>query len=67
MLSKVRLNDFPGAPKVVESAAPMMERLGVTNVADLHLETLEQRLRDEVVQADAVVFMPTFVGAWVRV
>jgi len=58
---------YASVAKVVESAAPMMERLGVANVAELHLETLEQRLREEIVRADAVVFMPTFVGAWVRV
>lgn len=58
---------YAAVARVVESAAPMMERLGVATVADLHLETLEERLRDEVVQADAVVFMPTFFGAWTRV
>lgn len=58
---------YAAVAKVVESASPMMERLGVANVADLHLETLEERIRDEAVQADAVVFMPRFVGAWTRV
>jgi ubiquinone/menaquinone biosynthesis C-methylase UbiE len=58
---------YAAVAKVVESAAPMMERLGVATPADLQLETLEQRIRDEVVQADAVVFMPMFVGAWTRV
>jgi SAM-dependent methyltransferase len=58
---------YAAVAKVVESAAPMMERLGVANVADLHLDTLEARLRDDVVQADAAVFMPIFTGAWVRV
>lgn len=55
---------YAAVARVVESAAPMMERLGVATPADLHLETLEERLRAEVVQADAVVFMPMFVGAW---
>ncbi|MDP9193567.1 MAG: class I SAM-dependent methyltransferase [Acidobacteriota bacterium] len=58
---------YAAVARVVESAAPMMERLGVANVAELHLETLEQRMREEVAHADAVVFMPRFVGAWVRV
>ena len=58
---------YAAVAKVVESAAPMMERLGVATVAELRLDTLEQRLRDDVVQADAVVFMPMFVGAWARV
>ena len=55
---------YAAVARVVESAAPMMERLGVATPADLHLDTLEERLRTEVVQADAVVFMPMFVGAW---
>jgi SAM-dependent methyltransferase len=58
---------YAAIARVVESAAPMMERLGVANVAELHLETLEQRMREEVAHADAIVFMPRFVGAWVRV
>jgi SAM-dependent methyltransferase len=58
---------YAAVAKVVDSAAPMMERLGVATIAELQLDTLEQRMRDEIVQADAVVFMPTFVGAWTRV
>ncbi len=45
----------------------MMERLGVASADELQLDTLETRLRDAVTRADAVVFMPTFVGAWTRV
>jgi SAM-dependent methyltransferase len=58
---------YAAVAKVVESAAPMMERLGVATIAELQLDTLETRLRDEITQADAVVFMPRFVGAWTRV
>jgi SAM-dependent methyltransferase len=58
---------YAAVAKVVESAAPMMERLGVATLAELQLGDLEARLRDEVVQADAVVFMPMFVGAWTKV
>lgn len=58
---------YAAVAKVVDSAAPMMERLGVATIAELQLDTLEARLRDEVVQADATLFMPTFVGAWTRV
>jgi SAM-dependent methyltransferase len=58
---------YAAVAKVVESAAPMMERLGVATVAELQLDTLEARLRDDITRADAVVFMPRFVGAWTRV
>lgn len=57
---------YAAVARVVSSAAPMMERLGVATVAELGLETLEERLRDAVVSVDAVVFMPTFIGAWSR-
>ncbi|HYC58763.1 MAG TPA: methyltransferase domain-containing protein [Thermoanaerobaculia bacterium] len=69
--TRVESGDDSGAyaavAKVVGSAAPIMERLGVATIAELQLETLEQRLRDEVTRADAVVFMPLFVGAWTNV
>ncbi|MFL6244474.1 MAG: methyltransferase domain-containing protein [Thermoanaerobaculia bacterium] len=58
---------YAAVARVVSSAAPMMERLGVATIAELELDTLEARLRDEITRADAVVFMPTFVGAWTRV
>lgn len=73
MIAAARIESGPNSPayaalaRVVESAAPMMERLGVATAADLHIETLEERLREEIVQADAVVFMPIFVGAWTQV
>lgn len=57
---------YTAIARVVSSAAPMMERLGVASIAELGLDTLESRLRDAVVSANAVVFMPTFVGAWSR-
>jgi hypothetical protein len=44
----------------------MMKRLGVATIAELELDTLESRLREEITRADAVVFMPMFVGAWTR-
>ena len=58
---------YAAVARVIESAAPMMERLGVATAADLQLDTIEERLRKEVVQADAVVFLPMFFGAWARV
>jgi SAM-dependent methyltransferase len=58
---------YAAVSRVVSSAAPMMERLGVATTAELELDTLEARLRDEIVQTGAVVYMPTFIGAWTRV
>ena len=58
---------YAAVARVVSSAAPMMERLGVATIAGLERETLESRLREAITRADAVVFMPMFVGAWTRV
>lgn len=58
---------YAAIAKVVASAAPIMERLGVATIAELQLESLEQRLREEVTCADAVVYMPIFTGAWANV
>lgn len=73
MFAAARVESGAGSPayaavaRVVSSAAPMMERLGVATIAELELDTLESRLRDEITRAGAVVFMPRFVGAWTRV
>jgi SAM-dependent methyltransferase len=73
MIAAARVESGPLSPayaavaRVVASAAPMMERLGVATIAELDLETLEARMRDEIVERSAVVFMPRFVGAWTRV
>lgn len=73
MIAAARVESGPDTPayaavaRVVSSAAPMMERLGVATMVELELDTLESRLREEITQAEAVVFMPRFVGAWTRV
>jgi SAM-dependent methyltransferase len=73
MIAASRIESGPDSPayaavaRVVSSAAPMMERLGVATTAELELDTLESRLRDEITRAEALVFMPRFVGAWTRV
>jgi ubiquinone/menaquinone biosynthesis C-methylase UbiE len=62
-------SDFLGYGQVTEimrSLLPLMERFGVTNAAELQLETLEARLRDEVVALGGVVTMPPLIGAFAR-
>jgi hypothetical protein len=44
----------------------LMEQLGVANAEDIDVETLHERLRDEVVGSGGVVAMPTLMGAWAR-
>ena len=45
---------------------PLMERTGVATAAEVGVDTLAARLREEVVAADAVVVPPPLIGAWAR-
>jgi SAM-dependent methyltransferase len=50
----------------VRSLLPMIERLGRATAEEVDVDTLEARLRAEVVANDGVQILPTVVGAWVR-
>jgi hypothetical protein len=43
-----------------------MERTGVASAAEVGIDTLAARLREEVVSADATVVPPPLIGAWTR-
>ncbi len=49
---------------VVRSLVPAMVAHGIATAEQIGLETLEQRLANAVRDADAVVLVPTVVGAW---
>jgi hypothetical protein len=44
--------------------APVMTKLGVADAHELQLESLADRLRDDTVSRQAVVWLPPFVGAY---
>jgi 2-polyprenyl-3-methyl-5-hydroxy-6-metoxy-1,4-benzoquinol methylase len=52
--------------QVVKSLLPVMQKLGVANEKEIQIETLAQRLRDEVLSRGAVIVLPPLVGAWTR-
>lgn len=52
--------------QVVKSLLPVMEKLGIGNEKEVQIETLAQRLRDEVISRGAVIVLPPLVGAWTR-
>jgi hypothetical protein len=61
--------DWPGYGLVVEttrSLLPVIEASGATTADELGLDTLEDRLRDEVVSANGIQILPTVIGAWAR-
>jgi SAM-dependent methyltransferase len=52
--------------EIVRSLLPMMERLGVWTAAEADVDTLANRMREEVVVSGGVVQTPPLVGAWTR-
>ncbi|MBO0691944.1 MAG: class I SAM-dependent methyltransferase [Acidimicrobiaceae bacterium] len=51
---------------VIRSLAPLMSKLAIADVDQLALDTLTDRLRDDAVTGGAVVWTPSFVGAYAR-
>jgi hypothetical protein len=44
----------------------MLERFGVASAAEFEIDTLADRIRDEVVANDATLSFPPQAAAWVR-
>jgi ubiquinone/menaquinone biosynthesis C-methylase UbiE len=51
---------------VTRSVLPVMIRLGIATAEAVDIDTLEDRLRQEVVRGGGVVTSPTLIGAWSR-
>ena len=51
---------------VVRSLLPIAEQLGVASAEEVGIETLHERLRDEVVALGGVVALPSIAGVWTR-
>jgi hypothetical protein len=43
-----------------------MERFGVASAGELEIDSLADRLREEAMDLDAMLIMPSMIGAWVR-
>ncbi len=52
--------------QVTRTLLPLMERTGMATAAEVGLDTLAARLREEIVAADATVVPPPLIGAWAR-
>jgi ubiquinone/menaquinone biosynthesis C-methylase UbiE len=52
--------------EVVRSLLPVMEKFSLATAAEVGIETLADRIRDEVVAGGGVVVTPPLVGAWSR-
>ena len=61
--------NFPGYHVFAEtfrSLLPVMEHFGVATAAEFDIETLAERMRDEVVANDGVFAYTPMAGAWTR-
>ena len=61
--------DYPGYQMLVEvirSLLPLMEKFGVATPAEVDVETLADRVRDEFVEGGGVLVFPSLIGAWSR-
>jgi hypothetical protein len=71
-LMHARVGEGPDSPSyewlanTLRSLLPIAERLGVVSAADVEIDTLADRIRDDVVRAEAVLIAPPMVGAWAR-
>lgn len=50
--------------ETLRSLLPAMERLGVATAAEVGIDTLAQRLREEAVTHTACLMLPPLIGAW---
>ena len=53
-------------PEVIRSLLPVIERLGIATAEQVQIESLEERVRVEIVALDAVTILPTLIGAWTK-
>jgi ubiquinone/menaquinone biosynthesis C-methylase UbiE len=54
------------AAEVVRAMLPMLVKFGIATAEEVDIETLEDRLRDEIVRREGVARTPAIVSAWVR-
>jgi SAM-dependent methyltransferase len=52
---------------VVRALLPLMERHGIASAAEVDIETLAARMREDSVAHERVTFLPRVVGAWTRI
>lgn len=61
--------DWPGYTFLAESVRSLLPRLeaaGVVSAAEIDIDTLASRLRDEVVELGSIQILPAVIGAWAR-
>ena len=57
---------YEHATQVLRNLLPTIERNRIATVAEIEIDTLANRLREDAVARNAVMFAPRFVSAWTR-
>jgi hypothetical protein len=52
--------------EILRSLLPMTQRLGVATAAEIDVETIAERLRNEAIKNNACIMLPPLIGAWAR-
>lgn len=52
--------------RTLRSLLPLLERAGLATAKDVAIDTLADRLRQDAVANESVIFLPRMVGAWSR-
>jgi hypothetical protein len=71
-LQGARVESGPDSPiydyvaQITRTLLPLTERTGVATATEVGPDTLADRLREEIVAADATVVPPPLIGAWAR-
>jgi SAM-dependent methyltransferase len=61
--------DWPGYSYLagtVRSLLPFLEQVGAVTADEVEIDTLEDRLRTEVVEREGIQILPALIGAWAR-
>ena len=52
--------------QLTHTLLPLMERVGVASAAEVDVDTLAERLQEEVIALNATLVLPPLIGAWVQ-
>jgi hypothetical protein len=61
--------DWPGydyLEATLRSLLPFLQGVGAVTSEEVDIDTLSQRLRDEIVEHDRIQILPPLMGAWTR-
>ncbi len=53
--------------EVIRSLLPALEKFGITTAQEVQIDSLRERLQNEILAAGAVVSSPSLIGAWTQI